>query len=278
MHLLSLANERSRFVAFLLCLVLSGLPLRSAKSTSGQTRSSTPAQAEIERQRQRLASTDPEERRDALMNLGAMHRAAASREAVGGLSDPSPMVRAVAAKAVLSMSSDESVAALLPLISDKDEFVRREVAYALGLTKSRKATEPLIGLLLNDKQDGVRAAAAVSLGEIADERGVVALANVLAPESGAASQLKRKIKRERNAFVLRASARSLGRIKSRAGVPALVAALSNETLVGDVRREAAWALGVIGDPAAVPALRLAVSSHDPYLSQAAYESLQKLTP
>jgi len=205
-----------------------------------------------------------------------MHRAEASREAIAGLRDDSPAVRAVAAKAILAVGADESVAVLLPLANDKDEFVRREAAYALGLTKSRKATDPLTNLLLNDKKDAVRAAAAVGLGDLADESSVVSLATVLAPELGAPT--KRKVQREKNVFVLRASAKSLGQIKSRAGVPALVAALSNEKAVNDVRREAARALGLIGDPSAVPALRVAATSGDPYLAQAAHESLKKLTP
>src|SRR6185369_15652551 len=125
--------------------------------------------AEIETQRQRLTSAELEDRRDALMKLGALRRADASRVAMAGLTDAAPMVRAVAAKAILSLGPDESVAALIPLTADKDEFVRRESAYALGLTRSRKASEALTSLLMNDKEDGVRAAAAVGLGEIGDE-------------------------------------------------------------------------------------------------------------
>ena len=63
--------------------------------------------------------------------------------------------------------------ALIPLLSDKDEFVRREAAYALGLTRSRSATAALTERLLKDKEDGVRGAAAVALGQIADEAAVV---------------------------------------------------------------------------------------------------------
>jgi len=240
----------------------------------GQNETKPPVQALIDTQRQRLTSSDPEECRDALMRLGALHRVAASREAMVGLTDASPMVRAVATKAILSIGADESVAALVPLISDKDEFVRREVAYALGLTRSHQATGALTNLLLNDKEDGVRSAAAVGLGEIGDETAVVTLANVLTPV--AKNQGKRKT--EKNVFVLRAAARSLGQIKSRAGVPALVATLSDEKQVDDVRREAALALGAIKDPAAVPALQNAANSGDPYLAQAAFQSLHKINP
>jgi len=114
----------------------------------------------------------------------------------------------------------------------------------------------LAQLLLNDKEDGVRAAAAVSLGEVGDETAVVTLANVLSGDAGGST--KKKSKGERNTFVLRAVARSLGQIKSRAAVPALITALTNEKFDDDIRREAARSLGMIGDPTAVPALRAAL--------------------
>ena len=241
-----------------------------------QTSSLTSVQTEIEKQQQRLSASDLEERRDAVMKLGAMHRADASRAAAKALTDESPMVRAVAVKAILSLGAGESVASLTPLLSDKDEFVRRELAYALGLTKSRQATATLTQLLLNDKENGVRAAAAVALGEVGDDNAVVPLSNVLSGDLN--SEGKKKRKAEKNVFVLRAAARSLGQIRSRAAVPALIAALGNEKLVDDVRREAAHALGMIGDPSAVPALRVAAASGDPYLSRTAFEALRKISP
>ncbi len=239
------------------------------------TRNLTPVQAAIEKQRERLGSADEEERRDALMRLGAMHRAAASRVALPLLSDPSPKVRVMAAKAILSLGPDESAAALLPLLNDKDEFVRREVTYALGATRSRTATTSLTDRLLNDKEDGVQGAAAVALGMIGDENAVIPLASVLAPQLSAPAKSKRKA--ETNQFVLRAAAVALGQIKNRAGTPALIAALNNEKFPADVRREAARSLGLIGDPAAIPALKSASISEDPFLAQLAFESLHKLS-
>ena len=238
------------------------------------SRSLTPLQIAIENQRERLASSDVEERRDALMRLGNLHVAEASRAAVPALSDPSPIIRATAAKAVLSLDPNEGVSVLLPLLKDKDEFVRREAAYALGRTRSRSATAAVSELLLNDKEDGVRAAAAVALGDIADEAAVVSLAGTLAPELSTRGSSRRK--REQNVFVLRAAAVALGQIGSRAGTPALIAVLTNEKLDGDVRREAARSLGMIGDPAAAPALRAASTAADPFLSQIAHEALRKL--
>jgi HEAT repeat protein len=238
------------------------------------TRDLTPLEIQIQKQQERLSSGDEEERRDALMRLAALRRPAASRVALPALNDSSAKVRVMAAKAILSLDADESAAALLPLLNDKDEFVRREVAYTLGATRSRTATTALSDRLLSDKEAGVRGAAAVALGQIADEAGVIALAGVLAPQLSAPAKGKRK--REDNEFVLRAAAGALGQIKSRAGVPALLAVVNNERSVADVRREAVRSLGLIGDPAAIPALQSVALSEDPFLSQLAYESLRKL--
>lgn len=267
-------TSSNRKTPFSLVLVPVFLFLTGTFVFAQSTRSLTPIQSAIEEQRERLRSSDQEERRDAVMRLGNLHVAEASRAAIPALSDPSPIIRATAAKAVLSLDPDESVAVLLPLLKDKDEFVRREAAYALGGARSRAATAALVERLLNDKEDGVRAAAAVALGEIADEAAVVMLAGTLAPELVARGNARRK--REDNVFVLRAAAVALGQIRSRAGVPALIAVLNNEKLDSDVRREAARSLGMIGDPAAAPALRAASSAADPFLARIAYEALQKI--
>ena len=226
------------------------------------SRDLTPTQLEIKKQQQRLSSAGEEERRDALMRLGTMRLEAASRAALPALKDPSPIVRVTATKAILAIGGDESANALIPLLGDKDEFVRRETAYALGLTRSRNATAALSERLLKDKEDGVRGAAAVALGQIGDEAAVVALVGTLA--------------REKNVFVLRAAATSLGQIGSRGGTAALISALTNEKFPDDVRREAARSLGLIGDPSAEPALRAAATSSDPYLSEIAHKAIHRL--
>jgi len=266
--------NRSLFLSAVTVTVVAVLV--SAAATHAQSTSNlTPLQFEIDKQQQRLKSSDDEERRDALMRLGAMHRGAASRVALPLLSDPSPAVRVAATKAILSLDSEESAAALLPLLNDKDEFVRRETAYALGLTRSRSATTSLTDHLLNDKEAGVRGAAAVALGRIGDENAVTALVSVLASQLSAPAKSKRKP--EANEFVLRAAAVALGELKNRAGTPALIAALNNEKFPIDVRREAARSLGLIGDPAAIPALKSASISEDPFLTKLAFQALQNFS-
>lgn len=232
----------------------------------------TPIQREIERQRQRLNSADIEERRDALMRLGSLKRSDASRVAAAGLGDLAPIVRTTAAHAILSLPPAEAVALLIPLLQDKLEFVRREAAYAMGQTRSRTALSPLTNLLTSDKDAGVRGAAAVALGEIGDESAVPSLVQVLTVRT----EKKKKVKTAEDAFVMRAAARSLGQIRSRSAVEVLIAALADDTNDNDVRREAATALGLIGDPSAGPALQAALASSDPYLSEAAREALRLL--
>lgn len=113
---------------------IAGASLRQGEPTR---RSLTPLQLEIEKQEQRLRSTDVEERRDAVMRLGAIRRPEASRAAASALHDASPIVRATASAAVLWLPGEERATALIPLLKDKDEFVRQESAYALGPTRSK---------------------------------------------------------------------------------------------------------------------------------------------
>lgn len=256
-------------------LLLSVLPL-VARAQSALT----PLQREIEKQRARLSSADLEERRDALTRLGALRRPEASRAAVPALTDPAIIIRVTAAHAVLSLPADEAATLLVPLLNDRQEFVRRETAYALGETRSRTAVEPLLTALARDKEAGVRGAAAVALGRIGDERAVTGLADALNRRVPASGKLKRLTggATDENDFVRRAAAEALGRIGNRAAVPALIVALTNERAIPDVRREAAHALGLIGDPAAVPALRSVLTADDPYLSRIAFEALRKLDP
>jgi HEAT repeat protein len=268
----------------ILLLIVALIPTVSAQQTRPRTAASsdalTPLQQEIERERRRLSSADQEERRDAVMRLGWMKRPESSRAASSALSDSSAIVRATATRAVLSLPPEEAAAALLPLLQDKDEFVRQETAYAIGLTRSRTAVQPLITLLINDKRSGVRGAAAVALGQLGDDAAAAPLADTL-ERRVAASGLFNKIRRSKtpeNEFVRRAAAHSLGQIRSRVAVPALIFALSDEKAGDDVRREAARALGLIADPAAIPALKNALDARDPYLSRLAYEALLRIAP
>lgn len=260
------------FILFILCAVPS--PAAAAQD------SLTPQQREIERQRVRLSSGDAEERRDAVTRLGAMHRADASRAASIALNDSSVVVRATAARAVLSLGAGEASALLVPLLRDRDAFVRREAAYALGRTRHRFGVPQLINALETDRDAAVRGAAAVALGEIADPSAAPALAASITRRLRAPGFFNRIRRRrvEEDEFVRRSAAVTLGLLASREGVPVLVAALTDERAPDDLRREAARALGLIGDAAAIPALRSVLAARDPYLATIAHEALRKLDP
>jgi len=235
----------------------------------------TPIQREIERQRQRLSSTEPEERRDALIRLGNLKRPEASRAAATALSDENPAVRVAAAHAIISLPDPEAANLLSPLLKDKDEFVRREAVFALGESRARTATTMLVDLMMHDKKASVRGAAAVALGQISDESALTALTQVV---TGQVSK-KKKSKSFEEEFVVRSAVRSLGQIGSRSSVPTLVSALQDETNSIETRREAATALGLIGDPSALPALQAAFAMNaDPYLAAAARAAMKQLRP
>jgi HEAT repeat protein len=241
------ARRRGSFFLFTLCCLF---VLTDAAPLHARPQSDlTPLQREIRVQTGRLSSADVEERRDAVMRLGALARPEGSRAAASALADPSAIVRATAARAVLSLGRGEAATLILPLLRDRDEFVRREAAYALGLTRSTTGVAALAAAVETDKKPSVRGAAAVALGQIGDAAAAAALSGALArrlPASGFFNRLRRR-KVEEDEFVRRAAAVSLGQIASRESVPALVEALSDVRAPSDVRRECARALGIIGD-------------------------------
>lgn len=272
-------RSSSIFVFACIFLVL-GQSLTPSSITFAQTdsdRSLTPLQLEIAKQRNRLSAVEIEERRDAVVRLSVLHHPDASRAALAALNDIAPIVRATAVVAVLALPQSESASALIPMLGDKDEFVRQEAAYALGKTRSTSAVAPLIERLANDKKHSVRGAAIVALGDIGDASAVVPLSQVLRPEMAMTNSKKKKGKSKENVLVLRAAAHSLGQIGNAAGVPALLAAVQDESADDDVRRESAKALGLIGDPAALPALNSLQNAADPYLSLAAHEASRKIS-
>jgi HEAT repeat protein len=171
------------------------------------------------------------------------------------------------------LPSAEAANLLFPLLKDKDEFVRREAAFALGESRSRSATTALTDLMLHDKKPSVRGAAALALGQVGDQGALTALSQVVTGEGSK----KKKAKSAEEEFVVRSAVRSLGQIGSRTSVSTLISALQDETNSIETRREAAIALGLIGDPSALPALQAAFATNsDPYLSEAARAAIRQI--
>jgi HEAT repeat protein len=205
--------------------------------------------------------------------LGWIKRPESSRVAATALNDVNESVRAAACSAVFFLPGDEPASVLIPVLSDKQPFVRQEAAFALGKTHSHAATKALLNTMQSDRYLAVRTATAVALGQIGDPAATASLASALKGVIEGKPKDKSKTELE---FLRRAAAVALGQMGDRAGVPELIAAISRETEPSDVRREAARALGVIGDSSSTSALRSVLQDRDPYLSQLAQEALDRI--
>jgi HEAT repeat protein len=239
-----------------------------------------------------------EVKRDVLHKIRDHRSVRAAELAVPALSDPDPMVRATATSAIVWLPRDQATSVLVPLLRDRDEFVRREAAYALGIAGTPAAVSHLAQVLRSDRDLEVRAASAIALGGIGDAGGVVALADTV------------KIRRaEETEFLRSAAARSLGQIAvfirsgervenvpqnflpvnyklvlsdkpaapfDRSVAAMLLRLLRDEQEDIDLRRHAAFALGAIGGAAFEASLRPFTQSSDPYMAEIAREALQML--
>lgn len=261
------------------------------------------AQNHLEILAEKIRSGNTEQKRDALFQIRNLESEEASRLAIPALRDSEIIVRATAAYSVIYLPRDEAAQVLLPLLLDKSELVRRETAYALGKVGDVRAVVPLLATLQKDKIAEVRNAAVTALGEIGEPRAVGELIRILQQNP-----------KEKDAFLRRAAARSIGQIaqiiqtnEERVVTPesflpgdrknlqkpkylhlkqefpifgqalaVLVNILQNEKEDDDTRREAAYALGLIGDLTALPVLQTHLNSEDYYLAEIAKESIVKI--
>jgi HEAT repeat protein len=248
-------------LVFLFVIRITGSSLNPVSLTQPRVyqQSSRSADSEVAHWSSQLKSSGEEERREAAMQLARLKSEAAFRALASAVNDPSPRVRA-AVVASLAERGDESAVPLLAarLATDKDQFVRKATAYALGRFHEGERTGALAGAL-RDKDPEVRAAAAISLGDHADAGAVAPLASALS---------------DKNDFVRAQAARALG-VNGRAAVQTVPALMTLLTKDGDneVKRQAAGALGQIGDRSALPALERATHDKDPYLAQAAIDAI-----
>lgn len=240
---------------------------------------------EIEGSLRLLKSKQSRERIDAIHKLVAIATEESSRAAIGALHDSNPRVRAAAVHAAEYLPSSEAVALLLPMLKEKDEFVRREACYVLreigemieeGVGKTA-VIDSLISLLLNDKKESVRAAAALALGKIPASNSVGTLVEALTNRSVeyGFENIRHKTA-ERDDFVRRSAAKALGELKNPVAAQSLIDVLKDQNQESDIRRECAAALGYLRVMDAIPALQTAAAENDPYLARAASDAITKI--
>jgi HEAT repeat protein len=273
----------------------------------GLTEAQTDWRAEKVSLEQKLQSGSDEQKRDALSRIRNLETAEASLLAVPALRDQSEIVRATAVFSVIFLSKDEALNVLLPLLNDKKELVRRETAYALGKVGNPNALNPLLQVFQKDKIADVKNACIVALGEIGDVAAIDALTGVL--------QNKPKKENPADEFLRRSAARSIGQIAQiiqtnkteiltpenlqpdkyktiekpkyaklvetfpvfRLAITVLIETLQNPRQANDVKREAAFALGAIGDESAKPVLQSNLNNEDYYLAEISKEALRKIS-
>ncbi len=283
--------------------ILLGLSIPASSQSAAaaaQTELSTDVASRLQGQ---ITNGNIESKRSALFEIRNIETAAASRIALPALRDKDPVVRATAAASVIFLLPSEAATALLPMLNDRSEFVRREVAHALGEVGDPSATNSLVRMLQNEKILEVRTAVAIALGKIGDPAAIDDLVSIL----------KSRV-REDDEFLRRSAARSIGQIAQieRTGsrrvltpqnflpdkfkdlgpdaiaakgprsefsisVDVLIEVLRNGAESDDTRREAAFSLGAIGDAKSVPVLQTFTSAADPYLAEISREALLKIS-
>lgn len=252
---------------------------------------------------EKIARGNDEQKRDALFQIRNLATTESARLAVPALKDKSEIVRATAAFSVLALPPEESLNDLLPLLKDKKELVRREAARALGATANANAVGALVQTFQTDKISDVRNACVIALGEIGNASAIEFLTNILQRKS-----------KQNEEFSRRSAARSVGQMAQilqtgkrevltpedflpdrykpiakpkrpnlietfptfRAAQTVLIQMLTDARETDDAKREAAFALGAIGDRAAIPVLQANTNAADYYLAQICKEALRKI--
>jgi len=173
---------------------------------------------------------------------------------LNALGDPSPGVRSAAVRALGETGSRRAVEPLMGLLHDESSTMRGQAATSLA--KLGQVALPALIAALKDARPSVRVFAAHALGEIGSMEAVPALIEVVASDSSAARG---------------EAVEALGRIGDPAAVDTILSALRSSSAA--VRRRSAIALAHIQDPRVMNALVAALADKDEETRQAAATGL-----
>jgi HEAT repeat protein len=132
-----------------------------------------------------LHCVDRGERNEAVRALKALDREAVLRVLGTMLKNPDLELRCDAAEALLRIDSKQTLNLILPLLTDSNRIVRREVCGLLHDFGDKRALPSLVKLLLTDPEGDVRHIAAYALGEIGDSSVLPALRQAVELDDGA---------------------------------------------------------------------------------------------
>jgi HEAT repeat protein len=218
------------------------------------------------------------------------------REAV---SSDTASVRAAAARALGELADPRAVEPLIAALDDDSEEVRRHAARALGEVPDSRAVEPLVAALGDDDKE-VRENAMEALGAIGDARALKPVVAALKNQNRQREKVVPSVLRRSAARVLgelgdvRAveplmealndfdqvvvgnAAVSLARLGVRDAVEPLLHLLSDQDRWWPARAGAAEALGILGDPRAVDALKAVLDDKADSVREKATEALERI--
>jgi HEAT repeat protein len=191
---------------------------------------------------------DPKVREAAVLAAGRIDSSSSVAALMRVLqNDESPRVRRVAAWALGQKEAREAVDVLATALGkESDPRVREMIVWALGNSRGRSASPAITNALRRDDDEAVRETAAWALAELNDRSAAEAL--------GAAAES------DKSSRVRGTAAWGIGQLRGDGGkAPAgLLKALRDDD--DDTRLKAAWALGQVGDPASLNAIRDALKA------------------
>jgi HEAT repeat protein len=226
---------------------------------------------------------DSSVRKSATYALGKIGDARAVEPLTKALNDADSDVRRDAAKALGKIGDRRAVELLTRALNDSREYVRMNVAIALGKIGDVRAVEPLTKAL-NDSNSEVRSGAAGALDSVGWTPGRDELAaaywilrgqwDKCVEIGGPAVEPLIRVLNDSNYWnVSRDAAEALGKIGDSRAVKPLIRALEDGS--NDVRKSAAEALGKIGEPAVEPLIK-ALNDTNEHVRVNAAEALGKI--
>ena len=274
---------------FWILIVLSGISLVIVDPGQSQAKVSLEnlpqnTHPEIKQLIERLYSQDPVERVTALSKLGenstkAVHSIPfvipllGDTEAVlqqGGATQFESTDVASEAVKVLAKLGQPAVEPLIDALGDNNSIIRANAIEALGVIGDMRAEDPLMTILIEDKDVTVRQSSAEALGRLGDSRSLKSLTVALSDRRSKVQESARKAiqkiisdmkdkheltplhvcLKNRESVVRRMAAKALLELKDPRSVDALIDALNDTD--AEVQRQVKEALRDIGKPAVVP--------------------------
>lgn len=198
------------------------------------------------------------ERRAEIYELRDRPGASAVSEIREHLTDADRDVRATALNVLVGLGVEDAGTLALSALSDEDGFVRATAAKLLGDTRDRRWAEPLAERLLGDSDPVVRLRAATALRRVGGPRAVDALTEAVGdPEASVRKEVIDSL-----------------RVLGPAPALASLARVLREDPEWEVRVRSARALGVTGDPGALPALREGLDDANEFVRSACGNALR----